>query len=75
MAMSWTIRFKKLKNKHNAIGSNINELEHWGLNRCPDRTRKGFDCYVALAVTVHKLHKIGRELQAQGMAKEIKQAA
>ncbi|MDP2888867.1 MAG: hypothetical protein Q8P34_07855 [Bacteroidota bacterium] len=29
--------FKKLKNKHSAIESNINELEHRGLDRCPDR--------------------------------------
>lgn len=71
--------FKKLKNQHNAIESNINELEHRGLNRCPDRTRKSFNRYVALAVTAYNLHKIGRELLAQAMAKEkaaqLKQAA
>jgi len=27
--------FKRLKNKHSAIESNINELEHRGLDRCP----------------------------------------
>jgi hypothetical protein len=30
-------KFKHLKNKHSAIESNINELEHRGLDRCPDR--------------------------------------
>jgi hypothetical protein len=29
--------FKRLKNKHSAIESNINELENRGLDRCPDR--------------------------------------
>ena len=29
--------FKKIKNKHSAVESNINELEHKGLDRCPDR--------------------------------------
>jgi hypothetical protein len=32
-----SITFKRLKNKHRAIDSNINELEHRGLDRCPDR--------------------------------------
>ncbi len=62
--------FKRLKNKHNAIESNINELEKRGLIRCPDRTRKNFDRYIALAVTAYNLHKIGRELLAQAKAKE-----
>lgn len=71
--------FKRLKNKHNAVESNINELEKRGLDRCPDRTRRNFDRYIALAVTAYNLHKIGRELLAQAKAKEkkftIRQAA
>ncbi|MGF1669233.1 MAG: ISNCY family transposase [Balneolaceae bacterium] len=54
--------FKKLKNKHSAVESNINELEHRGLDRCPDRTRENFTRYVGLAITAYNLHKIGREL-------------
>ena len=54
--------FKKLKNKHSAIESNINELEHRGLDRCPDRTQPNFNRYVGLAVTAYNLHKIGRKL-------------
>ena len=57
--------FVRQKNKHNAIESNINELEHRGLNRCPDRSRSGFNRYIGLAVTAYNLHKIGRELQKQ----------
>lgn len=56
--------FKKLKNRHNAVESNINELEKRGLNRCPDRTRRNFDRYIGLAVTAYNLHKIGRHLIA-----------
>ncbi len=54
--------YKKLKNKHSAIESNINELEHRGLDRCPDRTRKNFNRYVGFAITAYNLHKIGRKL-------------
>lgn len=66
--------FKKLKNKHSAIESNINELEHRGLDRCPDRTRKNFDRYIGLAITAYNLHKIGRALLAQRRAEEKWQA-
>lgn len=54
--------FKRLKNKHSAIESNINELEHRGLDRCPDRTQRNFNRYVGLAITAYNLHKIGRQI-------------
>lgn len=54
--------FKKLKNKHSAIESNINELEHRGLDRCPDRSRRSFNRYIGLSITAYNLHKIGRKL-------------
>ncbi len=57
--------FKRLKNKHNAVESNINELEKRGLDRCPDRNRRNFDRYIGLAVTAYNLHKIGRQLLAE----------
>jgi transposase, IS5 family len=57
--------FKTLKNKHSAVESNINELEHRGLDRCPDRTQDNFKRYVGLAITAYNLHKIGRELLRQ----------
>lgn len=67
-AMEEVTAFKRRKNQHNAIESNINELEHRGLDRCPDRTRKNFDRYIGLSVTAYNLHKIGRELMAQRRA-------
>jgi hypothetical protein len=54
--------FKKLKNKHSAIESNINELEHRGLDRCPDRSYAHFKRYIGLGVCAYNLKKIGRQI-------------
>ncbi|MFP4096913.1 MAG: hypothetical protein ACLFUB_20685 [Cyclobacteriaceae bacterium] len=34
-------KFRKLKDRHSAIESDIKELEQRGLNRCPDHRWKG----------------------------------
>jgi hypothetical protein len=65
--------FKKLKNKHSAIESNINELEHRGLNRCPDRSLKNFTRYIGLGVCAYNLRKIGAEILNQQRVAAIKQ--
>lgn len=65
--------YKKLKNKHSAIESNINELEHRGLNRCPDRTKRNFYRYTGMAVTAYNLHKIGRKIMSDLREKEEKE--
>jgi len=54
--------FKKLKNKHSAIESNINELEHRGLDRCPDRGYPHFKKYIGLGVCAYNLKKIGKQI-------------
>ena len=54
--------FKRLKNKHSAIESNINELEHRGLDRCPDRGYLHFKRYIGLGVSAYNLKKIGRQI-------------
>lgn len=54
--------FKRLKNKHSAIESNINELENRGLDRCPERGFQHFKRYVGLGVAAYNLKKIGRKL-------------
>lgn len=59
--------FKKLRNKHSAIESNINELENRGLNRCPDKGYENFKRYVGLAVCAYNLRRIGAELISQGL--------
>jgi hypothetical protein len=54
--------FKRLKNKHSAVESNINELEHRGLGRCPDRTFAHFCRYIALGICAYNLKKIGKKI-------------
>lgn len=60
-----TPNFKTLKNKHSAVESNINELEHCGLDRCPDKGYQGFKRYISIGVTAYNLKRIGRELLKQ----------
>ena len=68
--------FKKLKNKHSAIESNINELENRGLDRCPDRGVQHYTRYISLGVSAYNLKKIGRQiLKAKGEELIIKPAA
>ena len=54
--------FKRLRRAHSAVESNINQLEHNGLNRCPDRGEKGFKRYVALGILSYNLHRLGKLL-------------
>ena len=61
--------FKKLKNKHSAVESNINELEHRGLDRCPDKGYHGFKRYIGIGITAYNLHRIGKELLKQEKVK------
>lgn len=56
--------FRRLRNKHSAVESNINELEHRGLDRCPDKGFDNFKRYVGLAVCAYNLRKIGQHLIA-----------
>ncbi len=62
-------RYRKLRKQHNAIESNINELEHRGLNRCPDRGETHFNSYIALGITAYNLKKQGKELRHQEIEK------
>ena len=52
--------YKRLINKHSTIESNINELEHRGLDRCPDRSLQNFTKYISLAVCAYNLKKKGK---------------
>jgi IS5 family transposase len=70
--------WRVLANKHSAIESNINCLEHHGLNRCPDKGYPAYKRYVGLGVLAYNLHKIGNELQAtqrKAEKKRVKKAA
>lgn len=67
--------FKKFRNRHSAVESNINELEHCGVDRCPDRGYEHFKQYISLGVTAYNLKKIGKELLLQESKKKQKEAA
>ena len=56
-----------LRNTHSAVESDINSLEHHGLNRCPDKGLNGYDRYVGFGVLAYNLHKIGAKLLAKQM--------
>ncbi len=60
--------FVNNRKKHSAIESNINSLEHHGLNKCPDRSLKAYKTYVGLGVISYNLHKIGDILKEKEKA-------
>ena len=67
-----TPTFKELRNKHSAIESNINMLEHHGLNRCMDKGLRGYKRCVGLSVLASNLHILGNALKAKAQAEEEK---
>ena len=62
--------FKALRNAHSAVESNINMLEHHGLNRCPDKGLHGYKKYVGLSILAYNLHILGNHLIALERKKE-----
>lgn len=54
--------FISFRRGHSAVESDINMLEHHGLNRCLDRGLAHYEKYVALSVLAYNLHRIGNEL-------------
>jgi transposase, IS5 family len=67
--------FKKLRYAHSGVESNINQLEHHGLNRCPDKGLHRFKTYAALGVLSYNLHKLGRILLERQAKKVVRRAA
>jgi transposase, IS5 family len=70
-------RFVALRHQHSAVESEINSLEHHGLNRCLDLGLEGYLRYVGCGVMSYNLHVIGRELLARERARSepVRQAA
>lgn len=64
--------FKKLRHKHSAVESDINRLEHHGLDRCLDKGLHAFKRYCALGVVAANLHKLGNVLQEKARKKHDK---
>lgn len=65
--------FKKLRKSHSAIESDINSLEHHGLNRCPDKGKKNFRKYVGLGVLSFNLHRLGNVLLEKDRKQNVNQ--
>ena len=57
--------FKAFRNKHSAVESNINELEHTGVNKVPDKGLTGFKKYVAMGVLAYNIRRLGKIVIAQ----------
>lgn len=57
--------FVALRKKHSAVESNINELEHSGANRVPDKGLGRFKKYVALGVLAYNLKRLGKLVMEQ----------
>jgi hypothetical protein len=53
----------KAKQKHSAVESAINALDHHGLDKCPDHGKSGLERYVALAIAGRNIQRIGAILQ------------
>ena len=64
--------FKSLRHKHSAVESDINRLEHHGLDRGLDKGLKAFKRYCALGVVAANLHKLGNVLQEKARKKQDK---
>jgi hypothetical protein len=62
--------FKRIRNQHSAVESNINMLEHHGLNRCMDKGLGGFKRCVGLSILAYNLHTLGNALQVIDRKKE-----
>ncbi len=58
-------QFVALRKAHSAVESEINSLEHHGLNRCLDVGLAGYLRYVGYGVMSYNLHVIGRALLAR----------
>jgi hypothetical protein len=58
-------QFMALRHQHSAVESEINGLEHHGLNRCLDVGLEGYLRYAGYGVMSYNLHVIGRELLRQ----------
>ena len=59
-------KFVALRRQHSAVESQINALEHHGLDRCLDVGMEGYLRYVGYGVLAYNLHQIGKKLLESG---------
>lgn len=56
--------FVKQRYAHSAIESTINGLDHGGLDRCPDRSLRGFKRYVTVGILARNFKTLGATVKA-----------
>lgn len=64
--------YEKLRKKHSAVESNINELEHSGADKVRDKGLDGFKNYMAWSVVAHNLKRLGRIVMEQGLLPQLR---
>lgn len=62
--------FVERRYAHSAVESTINGLDHGGLDRCPDRSLKGFKRYVAVGILARNLKTLGAAVKASQIEKQ-----
>lgn len=68
-------KFVARRRQHSAVESEINSLEHHGLNRCLEVGLAGYLRYVGWGVMSYNLHLLGRELRARARSEPVRLAA
>lgn len=63
--------FVTLRKAHSAVESNINELEHSGVNKVPDKGLTAFKKYVALGVLAYNIKRLGAIVIEQNLLTTI----
>jgi len=64
----------ELRHAHSAVESNINSLEHHGLDRCPDKGYHGFTRCAGLGILAYNLHQIGKGILRRAQEAKVKAA-
>jgi len=64
--------FKKMNNRHQAVESNINQLEYHGLHKCRDKGEENFKKYVSLAVLSYNLYRLGNLIKKSRLKEKPK---
>ena len=60
--------YQEKRKAHSAVEANINQLEHHGLDKCPDKGMTGFKRYVAYSVLAYNIHRLGQYIMDQRRA-------
>jgi len=67
--------FKKLRHRHSAVESGINDLQVHGLEKVPDRGIEGYKRYVSIGIVGYNVHLLGGMLLHKHYKDERKRAA